>query len=112
MEDTLPFPLPVGFAATVAALHEVAGQIVAPARKPANEIALEPTPDGFGTPRFDFGGSRRRVRVEGAELVHEVDGDERRGRIGSLADAGALVADLLPAAIALSDEPLDVDPDA
>jgi hypothetical protein len=112
MKDRLPFPLPVGFADTVAALHQVAEQIVAPARKPASEIALEPTHGGFGTPEFEFQGSRRRVRVEGAELVDEADGDERRVPIGSLAEAGALVADLLPATIELSEEPLDVDPGA
>jgi hypothetical protein len=112
MEDRLPFPLPAGFAETVVALHRVAEQIVAPARKPANEIALEPTPGGFGTPEFEFEGSRRRVRVEGAEVVHEVDGEGRRAPIGSLAEAGALVADLLPAGVDLSGEPLDIDPDA
>lgn len=111
MVNSLP-PLPDGFADTVAALHQVAEQIVAPARKPANEIALEPTPEGFGTPEFEFGGSRRRVRVAGTELVYEIEEDERRVRIGSLAEAAALVTDLLPAGAELSDEPLGVHPDA
>jgi hypothetical protein len=51
-------------------LHRVAEQIVAPARKPDNEIALVATPGGFGTPEFDYAGRRQQVRVEGAELVH------------------------------------------
>ena len=36
--------LPDGFGATVASLHRVAEEVVAPARKPDNEIALEATP--------------------------------------------------------------------
>jgi hypothetical protein len=44
--------LPVAFPATVAALHRVAEQVVAPARKPEGEIALTTTPGGFGTPVF------------------------------------------------------------
>ncbi len=71
-------PLPATFAATVAALHRVAEEVVSPARKPDNEIALEATPGGFGTPVFDDDGARRQVRVEGAELVWSTDGDERR----------------------------------
>ena len=39
-------PLPPSFAATAAALHRVAEEIVAPARKPDNEIALVATPGG------------------------------------------------------------------
>jgi hypothetical protein len=99
-------PLPPAFADTVAALHRVAEQIVAPARKPDNEIALEATPGGFGTPEFEYEGRRRQVRVEGAELV---DGD-RRAPLTSLEQARGLVADLVPHA--LGDEPLRVDPEA
>ena len=112
MEGKPLSPLPVGFADTVAALHLVAEQVLAPARKPENEIALEPTPGGFGTPEFEFEGSRQRVRVDGPELVHQMDGSEQRVLLSSLTGAGALVADLLPAGIELSDKPLDVDPDA
>ena len=50
MARTYLEPLPATFATTVAALHRVAEQIVAPARKPGNEIALSATPGGFGTP--------------------------------------------------------------
>jgi len=90
---------------TVAALHRVAEQIVAPARKPDNEIALTATPGGFGTPVFEHDGVRRRVRVDGAELVYE-----RRVPLASLEAARELVAELVPAP--LSAEPLEIDPEA
>jgi hypothetical protein len=99
-------PLPPAFADTVAALHRVAEEIVAPARKPDNEIALEATPGGFGTPEFEYEGRRRQVRVEGAELV---DGDTRTP-LRSLEGARALVADLVPHA--LDDDPLGIDAEA
>jgi hypothetical protein len=100
-------PLPVSFPATVAALHRVAEQIVAPARKPENEIALYATPGGFGTPVFEYAGASQQVRVAGAELVHTVGGDERRTPLASLEAARGLVADLVPGA--LSTEPLNID---
>jgi len=102
-------PLSSRFAATAAALHRVAAEIVAPARKPDNEIALQATPGGFGTPPFEFEGSDRQVRVDGAELVYRVGAEERRVRITSLAAAGALVAELLPQDTGLDEDPLDVD---
>jgi hypothetical protein len=64
-------PLPPEFGATVEALHRVAEEVVAPARKPDNEIALAATPGGFGTPAFEWEGSVQQVRVDGAELVYE-----------------------------------------
>jgi hypothetical protein len=73
-------PLPDRFSETVTALHRMALEAVAPARKPDNEIALEPTAGGFGTPEFEWEGATHRVRVEGTELVRETDGEqERRG---------------------------------
>src|SRR4051794_36160631 len=96
-------PLPASFPATVAALHRVAEEIVAPARKPDNEIALVATPGGFGTPEFEHAGGRRQVRVEGAELV---DG-ERRAPLTTLEDARQFVGDLVPGG-PLSGEPLDI----
>jgi hypothetical protein len=71
-------PLPPRFAETVRELHRVAEEVVAPERKPDNEIALEATPGGFGTPPFEWEGEVRRVRVEGTELVREADGAQRR----------------------------------
>lgn len=102
-------PLPRGFGLTVGSLHRVAEQIVAPARKPDNEIALLPTPGGFGTPEFEFDGARRQVRVDGVELVQAVDGEERRAPLSSLPQAASAVAELLPAPV-LDPAPLDVDP--
>src|SRR4051812_9611100 len=63
---------------TLDALHKLAEDVVSPARVAAtgNEIALEVTPDGWGTPPFPDGG---RVRVERTELVYEdAGGGERR----------------------------------
>lgn len=105
-------PLPTRFGATVAGLHRVAEQLVAPSRKPDNEIALAPTPGGFGTPRFEFEGAEHRVRVEADELVHEVGGEERRARLRTLAEAGEIVAELLPPGAAPDAEPLAIDRDA
>src|ERR1700742_2424679 len=101
-------PLPVSFPATVAALHRVAEQIVAPARKPDNEIALAATPGGFGTPEFDHDGRRQQVRVEGAALVHRAGDEERRVPLTTLEDARRRVAALVPGG-PLSTAPLEVD---
>jgi hypothetical protein len=103
-------PLPASFAATVAGLHRVAEKIVAPARKPDNEIALQATPGGFGTPPFEFEGAERQVRVDGNELVSHIGPEERRSTITSLATAGAVVAELLPEGATLDDRPLEIDP--
>lgn len=105
-------PLPPSFAATRRALHRVAEEIVAPARKPDNEISLRATPGGFGTPPFEHDGLERQVRVEGAELVYVAGESSRRAAIRSPAEAGELVAELLPAAGSLDSRPLGVDPRA
>jgi hypothetical protein len=103
-------PLPKTFAATREALHRVAEQIVAPARKPHNEIALAVTPGGFGTPPFDFEGKRMQVRCEGAELVRQVDGEERRAVLVTLADAAELIGPaLFPDGAPDDREPLGID---
>jgi hypothetical protein len=107
-----PSPLPSGFGATVAALHRVAELIVAPARKPDNEIALIATPGGFGTPEFEYEGARRQVRVEGTELVQVVGDEVRRAPLTSLAEAASIVAELLPQGTDIDDEPLPVDADS
>ena len=103
--------LPVAFPATVAALHRVAEQVIAPARKPENEIALTATPGGFGTPVFPYGGVDHQVRVHGAELVHRAGDDEQRAPLTTLEDARQLVVELVPAG-PLGDTPLDLDPNA
>ena len=102
--------LPVAFPATVAALHRVAEQVVAPARKPDNEIALTATPGGFGTPVFPYGGVDHQVRVDGAELVHRAGDEERRAPLTTLETHGARRR--ARARGPLGDTPLDVDPDA
>lgn len=86
-------PLPAGFRATVAALHRVAEEVVAAERKPDNEIALEATPGGFGTPEFAWEGEARRILVEGVELVREVDGSQRREALAVDAAAAAALAE-------------------
>ena len=91
MSALLP-PLPDGFRATVAALHRVAEDVVAPARKPDNEIALEAMPGGFGTPVFEWEGSSHQIRVEGTELVREVDGRQQRESLEVDAAAAAALA--------------------
>lgn len=103
-------PLPPTFTATRQALHRVAQDIVAPARKPDNEIALEATPGGFGTPVFEYAGTTQQVRVERAELVHTNNGTEQRAPLTSLETARQLVPELVPDP--LGDEPLDIDPEA
>jgi hypothetical protein len=99
-------PLPDRFAGTVASLHRVAEELVAPSRKPDNEIALEATSGGFGTPPFEFEGAVHQVRVEGTDLVHAEDGRERRAPLTSLASAASVVAELLPAGSSPDEAPL------
>jgi hypothetical protein len=106
-------PLPDSFLSTREALHHVAEELVAPARKPHNEIALRRTPGGFGTPPFEFEGSTLQVRVDGAELVVDRDGETERIPLTSLSEAGAgLGSSLLPDGIPTDGEALDVDPAA
>jgi hypothetical protein len=105
--------LPDSFAATRDALHRVAEEIVAPARKPDNEIALRRTPGGFGTPPFDLDGTETQIRVEGVELVVSRGGEDERIALGSLAEAGAaLGAELLPGGPPADASALELDPEA
>jgi hypothetical protein len=105
--------LPQSFASTREALHAVAEQIVAPARKPDNEIALLKTPGGFGTPEFEFEGATMQVRVDGADLVLARDGEERRAELSTLAAAGEFVcAELLPGGLPRDDADLAIDHEA
>jgi hypothetical protein len=103
-------PLPHSFASTRDALHRVAERIVAPSRKPHNEIALRQTPGGFGTPEFDFDGLRTQVRVEGAELVLARASRQRRAKLTTLADAAALLGPkLLPDGVPTDSSPLGIE---
>jgi len=106
-------PLPETFSVTRDALHRVAAELVAPARKPDNEIALRQTPGGFGTPEFDFEGRRTQVRVDGIELVLSRDGEEDRVELRSIAVGGGLLGPgLLPDGVPADDEPLGIDAEA
>jgi hypothetical protein len=106
-------PLPRTFVATRDGLHRVAAELVAPARKPHNEIALRQTTGGFGTPVFDFDGQPAQVRVEGIELVLAHGGHEDRAELRSLAAGGALLGlELLPDGVPDDDAPLDLDAEA
>jgi hypothetical protein len=106
-------PLPDSFVATREGLHRVAERLVAPARKPHNEIALRPTPGGFGTPEFEFEGRRLQVRVEGVELVLTRDGEEARVALRSVAAGAALLGQgLLPDGMPDDEAPLALDPEA
>lgn len=87
-------PLPASFAETRVALHKVAEAVVAPARLPANEIALRYTRGGFGTPFFEVDGADCQVRVEHGELVRQRGSDETREPLPGVD---------LPAATALGD---------
>ena len=95
------------------ALHRVAAYVVSPARRHAtgNEIALVVTPGGFGTPPFEFDGRTVQVMVDGAELVVDEDGAERRAPLTSLADAAEFVGRGLFADGGPGDAtPLELDP--
>ncbi len=71
-------PLPATFTETRIALHKVAEAVVAPARKPENEISLRYTRGGFGTPFFEQDGVDCQVRIEGAELIRQRGAEESR----------------------------------
>ena len=106
-------PLPDSFEETRRALHRIAEQVVAPSRKPHNEIALIQTPGGFGTPPFEHEGRSLQVRVDGAEIVVEEDSAERREPIASVAQAAVFVGeDLFPDGLPDDSDPLAIDPQA
>jgi hypothetical protein len=104
--DTVPrlASLPAAFATTVAALHGVAAEVVSPARKPDNEIALIATPGGFGTPVFEDAGLLQQVRVDGAELVRRTGDEERREPLNVDPLAAARLADLYAFGAAILEE--------
>lgn len=105
--------LPPAFSSTREALHRVAEELVAPARKPHNEIALRQTPGGFGTPPFEFEGETMQVRVEGSELVVARGEERERIALTNLAEAGARVGEtLLEDGVPDDSTPLAVDPTA
>lgn len=72
--------------ATRIALHRIAEDVLAPARKAAtgNEIALRWYPGGVGTPAFEEEGRSRTLRTDGAELVDECGGETTREPIAGV----------------------------
>lgn len=85
---------------------------MAPARKPDNEISLRATPGGFGTPAFEHRGLTRQVKVDGVELIYVQGESETRAPLGSLAEAGTLVGELLPSDTSLDSAPLEIEAEA
>jgi hypothetical protein len=96
--------VPSTLGGTRVALHTLAERVVSPARQRANgKIGLRWTLDGFGTPYF---GADAQIRVEGAELVVDVGGEERRSRPATIGEAAAAIgfdlADTTPLEIDLT----------
>ena len=117
---TRPRPIPdlVTFVSTRNALHRVAEHVLAKVRYlDDGEIRLTAFPGGFSTPLLT---GRRRVRVDGVDLV--VDTDERSASIGltTIGEASAFLdiepgfpSELYsPATDLRADEPLSPDRDA
>ena len=87
--------LPEDFAETRTALHVVAEHLLRPKRvmETGEEIALQFTPGGFGTPPWERGeasGQSGQARVEGDELVHLSGGEERRTPVGEMRSGAEL----------------------
>jgi hypothetical protein len=83
-------PVPPSFAKTRIALHKIAEAVVAPARKPENEISLRYTRGGYGTPFFREGGADCQVRVEHGELVRQRGNEETREPLPDVDIAAAI----------------------
>lgn len=101
-------PVPPTLGVTRDGLHRLAEHVISPARQRANgKIGLRWTLGGFGTPFF---GADAQIRVEGAQLVIGVGGEERRHPITTVRDAAAAVGfDLSGADEERADQPLEVD---
>jgi hypothetical protein len=104
-------PPPPTLGTTREALHGVAEQVISPVRQRANgKIGLRWTLGGFGTPFF---GADAQIRVDGAELVIEAGGEERRHLLTTIGDAAAAIGfDLRGADEAGLDAQLEIDPAA
>jgi hypothetical protein len=92
-------PLPGGFDATRTSMHGVAENLLKPKREleTGNEIALQFTPGGFGSPPWETGvasGVGGQVRVEGVELVSIEGPEEHRRPLDDVSlEAAAALAD-------------------
>lgn len=85
-------PLPPAFSETRRALHMVAEAVVAPARRPENEISLRYTRGGFGTPFFEQGGLDCQLRVAHGELVRQRGREETTEPLPREVDSDATAA--------------------
>lgn len=95
-------PLPASFTTTRDALHELARTVISPGREAVTgRIGLRATPGGFGTPVF---GDRRRLRVEGVELVTEAAGAQTRRPLDLDPAAARVLADFYAFATATLEE--------
>jgi hypothetical protein len=101
-------PLPAYFETTREALHLLAEEVIAPARRRANtKIGLRWTLGGFGTPFF---GADAQVRVEHGQLVVQEGARARRAEITTLGDARELLGELAsPAEPEAAEPPLTID---
>jgi hypothetical protein len=99
---------PPALGATRTGLHRLAVRVISPVRQRDNgKIGLRWTLDGFGTPFF---GADAQIRVEGAELVIDARGEERRQPLTTIVDAAAAIGfDLGGTAEEQADAPLDID---
>jgi hypothetical protein len=101
-------PVPPTLGITRDALHRVAERVISPVRRRDNgKIGLRWTLGGFGTPFF---GADAQIRVEGAQLVIDAGGEERRQPLTTITEAAAAIGfELTGADEAGLDEPLEVD---
>ena len=101
-------PVPPTLGITRDALHRLAERVISPVRQRDNgKIGLRWTLGGFGTPFF---GADAQIRVEGAQLVIDAGGAERRQPLTTITDAAAAIGfDLSGTEEARRDEPLEVD---
>ena len=99
---------PPALAVTRNGLHRLAERVISPVRQRDNgKIGLRWTLDGFGTPFF---GADAQIRVEGAELVIDAGGEERRQPLSTVRDAAAAIGfDLRRVAEERADAPLEID---
>ncbi len=104
-------PVPASLVVARLGLHQLAEQVISPARQQANgKIGLRYTRGGFGTPFF---GPDVQVRVRGAELIVDERDGERAVEIKTLRAAGRhLGPGLLRLEHELADDPLGVDPES
>jgi hypothetical protein len=100
-------PAPAKLVATRLALHRLAEEVIAPARRAANtKIGLRFTRGGFGTPFF---GDEIQLRVCGGELILQCGELERAAEITSLAATAALLGVELLADPPRDETPLEID---